>query len=152
MKKTCPQCQGNGTVDVLYYREPADADAYERIVEPQTRWLARIVKGIAALVAVAFFFGVLGPWCVRWDKANTLAREGHHQWFLKMGYVVAQYDASKRVTRCWVVGPAGDYYDVRGPALPFAAPDLGWIEVPDRNDIDGYARKIGVADPTKCER
>jgi len=153
MQKICPECRGSGKVESADYREPTALpeahDAWWKMTWRNcsgTFW-----RVVVCLIAVGVF-GAIGTWCDRVMKEDTLNCGYREQWLRKMGYVVVQYDAGGAVVRCWVT-PPDDAKWPNGPLMPIHAPEhLGWVEVPDRNDVAGFARKLGVVDPSTCSR
>lgn len=118
----------------------------------QRRKIRNGVLTTAVMLACGIFTTtVIVPGCQSRAARQDAENRAHEQWVKSMGYVVVQYTADKHVARCWVTSGVPDCCGhISGPRMPIAASDLAWIEVPDRNDAAGFARKLGVADVSQC--
>jgi len=164
----CPTCDN----DIHGYRDnarPADPPTPKlpfviKIEKDTVAMLLRTVGWIAVWVLSSLAIASCGRAIFVSHNDAVMHRK---QWEEKMGYVVVEYSLTsvfdnRTVLKCWVMPPhyyvEGDYRAIEGPTLPgddihIAHPyNLGWIEVPDRNDIDGFARHMGVIDPSTCIR
>ena len=157
--RKCSECNGTGEIKVESYREFAERPIEEKSVPAKAKWnwgkiKTRFTTGgwiITGLATIGLFIGM----GVRSCQESVQSERDYVQWCSKMGYAVYSPYAHK----CWIVGPrlgydrSGRNNRVLGPNFPgIDHMGVSWIEVPDRDDADGFAALIGVEDASKCIR
>jgi hypothetical protein len=165
--RKCLDCNGTGKIKVETYREPANMEAEEQKVVkpiPKRDW-SRVKSGLKKAILPAIWIAVLAGFIVIGvHSVKTHQREMEEEtyryntkWADKMGYVIAQYDEHGNNTRCWVVEPLTvdnfGKHQPTGPKYPLQnMPNIKWVEVPDRNDVNGFAHTLMIEDASKCIR
>lgn len=168
----CPECEGSGKIPG--YRDNARVEPSvpketltSRCKKMLVSFLSLIKEYYRLLIGISLIF-ICACLIVKAGYDHDLEMMNHKHWQDNMGYVVVQYDNAlePNAVKCWVTLPrmASKHLDnptcphiiVAGPTMPnddrhIENPsNLGWIEVPNRHDINGFAWSMGVKDPSSC--
>jgi len=160
----CPECKGAGEVPDQDYRTSAKPLVEKASLSSRLKNKMSQINWKKIGITTLYVLGVMGGISLVGYKAHSCKQEAveeqatqEHtkQWEAKMGYVIVQHGANQQeVVRCWITPPRYETHDykraIAGPEFFFNSSDYSWIEVPDRNDVAGFARKLGLNDTSKC--
>ena len=158
----CPECNGAGEIKYpAGYRDNDVPQPDKDDFGPKENLISRIKFKLIYLkeflaqedwMPLKFFSGIaIGIFililiaCAFSQCANEISSERNRLREIedKKGFVVVQYNNDMKVSRCYVVHTL-NAMTINGSSAS--------IIVPDMNDIDGFARKLGVEDPNSCIR